>query len=118
VIDASAYYKFELQSKYPSFADLDEIGRLTWAQSMDRHSGETAHTGVAGIEAGLDMGMPGGLGAYGTVFAEDSGFVDANFSPLTDDQCLLCVPTVNGFNIEKKEWSTLAMIINSAHKEF
>ncbi|KAF2438927.1 glycoside hydrolase family 3 protein [Karstenula rhodostoma CBS 690.94] len=29
------------------------------------------HTGVAGIEAGQDMDMPGGLGAYGTAFAEE-----------------------------------------------
>ncbi|KAL1591498.1 hypothetical protein SLS60_011890 [Paraconiothyrium brasiliense] len=29
------------------------------------------HTGVAGIEAGQDMDMPGGLGPYGTAFAED-----------------------------------------------
>ncbi|KAI6337779.1 hypothetical protein MCOR28_008321 [Pyricularia oryzae] len=31
------------------------------------------HSGVASIEAGLDMNMPGGLGAYGFTFGEGSG---------------------------------------------
>ena len=32
------------------------------------------HTGVAAIEAGLDMNMPGGLGAYGLNFGTPSYF--------------------------------------------
>ncbi|KAF1843405.1 glycoside hydrolase family 3 protein [Cucurbitaria berberidis CBS 394.84] len=32
------------------------------------------HTGVAAIEAGLDMNMPGGLGPYGTLFQKPSFF--------------------------------------------
>jgi hypothetical protein len=81
MIDAGAYYKFEKELKFPSYAELDEIGRLNWAQSMNRESTKEETEGI---------------------------IAEADLGPLTDDQCLICLPTVHGFNIENKEWGTLA----------
>lgn len=77
VIDARAYHKFSGNS-FPRFAKLSEIGRLTWAQSMNRYS--------SSYDGDVDAPM------------------EIDLTPLTDGQCLLCVPTVKCFNIESKKW--------------
>ena len=87
IVDAKAYYKHHV-SHYPVYASLSEIGHLTWAQSMARYS------------AGMPM-MPG------APVAEDK-------PPMTDEQCLLTMPTVNCFNIDKKKWEFLK--VESLHE--
>ena len=62
VIDARAYYKHEA-SEFPQYASLEEIGRLTWAQSMNRYSSTLPSASTPSAE--LDL------------------------SPLTDEQRLL-----------------------------
>ncbi|KAF2645917.1 P-loop containing nucleoside triphosphate hydrolase protein [Massarina eburnea CBS 473.64] len=85
MVDARAFYKYGPQDRYgsrekfPHYAKLSEIGRLTWAQSMNRYSST--------IDDEVDM--------------------EVDLSPLTEEQCLLCVPTVRCFNIETKNWEEL-----------
>jgi hypothetical protein len=82
MIDARTYHKFSIPNQFgsrdgfPYFANLAETGRLSWAQSMNRYSSTV----------------------------EDEATMDVDLSPLTDEQCLLCVPTVKCFNIETKKW--------------
>ncbi|KAF2866291.1 P-loop containing nucleoside triphosphate hydrolase protein [Massariosphaeria phaeospora] len=80
IIDARAYHKHGPRS-FPNYANLGEIGRLTWAQSMNRYSSNPHDTTLAPM--------------------------DVDLKPLTDDQCLLAVPTVKCFSIENKTWAQL-----------
>jgi hypothetical protein len=80
VIDARAYHKYETLS-FPDYAQLSEIGQLTWAQSMNRYSSS----------------VPSILGST----------IEVDLSPMTDDECLLAVHYVKCFDIEKKEWQKL-----------
>ncbi|ORY04653.1 P-loop containing nucleoside triphosphate hydrolase protein [Clohesyomyces aquaticus] len=78
MIDARAYHKFSQKEGFPEFAALDEIGHLTWDQSRNRYSS-----------------------LYMEHFSSPMG---VDLTPLTDEQCLLAVPTVKSFNIETKKW--------------
>ncbi|KAF2828993.1 P-loop containing nucleoside triphosphate hydrolase protein [Ophiobolus disseminans] len=80
VVDARALYKYEASS-FPEYASLEEIARLTWAQSMNRYSSSLPSASASSMETDL--------------------------SPLTDEQRLLAEPTVWSFNIEKKKWEWL-----------
>jgi hypothetical protein len=79
MIDARAYHKFGRKEDFPEFAALDEIGHLTWGQSMNRYSS-------------LSM-------------EQSSSPMEVDLTPLTDEQLLLAVPTVKTFNIDRKEWA-------------
>ncbi|KAF2027655.1 P-loop containing nucleoside triphosphate hydrolase protein [Setomelanomma holmii] len=81
VIGARAYYKHEKSGQFPEYASLTEIGRLTWAQSMNRYS----------------SALPSALASS----------VAVDLSPMTDAQCLLTQAKVHCFNIEAKKWEEL-----------
>jgi hypothetical protein len=79
MIDARAYHKFSEYERFPDFASLEEIGHLTWDQSMNR---------------------------YSSLYMErSSSRMEADIYPLTDEQLLLAVPTVKTFNINRKKWT-------------
>ncbi|KAF2121635.1 P-loop containing nucleoside triphosphate hydrolase protein [Lophiotrema nucula] len=78
MIDARAYYRFAHLEPFPEFAKLEEIGHLTWEQSMNR---------------------------YSSIYVDESSSpMEVDLAPLTDGQCLLAVPTVKSFNVETKRW--------------
>ncbi|KAF2795057.1 P-loop containing nucleoside triphosphate hydrolase protein [Melanomma pulvis-pyrius CBS 109.77] len=86
IIDARAYHKYSNcpHDPFPAFANLAEMSRLTWAQSMSRYSSNPQNETEAPMEVDL--------------------------APLTDKQCLLAVPTVKCYNIETKKWAELDLL--------
>ncbi|KAH9874750.1 hypothetical protein IAQ61_003940 [Plenodomus lingam] len=92
IVDAKTYYKFD--KTFPKYASLAEIGQLTWAQSMNRLS--------PGIPIHPSMIPPPPMAPM----VPDTD-VDEQHEPMTDEQCLLAVGTMPGFNIEKKKWEDL-----------
>ena len=85
IIDARVYHKFAVPSDpFPSFANLNEVAPLTWAQSMNRYSSNPQSD------------------------AESPMAID--LSPLTDEQCLLAVSKVKCYNIETKKWQKLDVL--------
>jgi hypothetical protein len=74
-IDVGAYHKYETELlNYPK---LSEIDQLTWAQSMNHYSSIVRSA----------LGSP----------------MQADITPMNDDQCLVAVYSVKCFNIEKKK---------------
>lgn len=111
MVDARAYYKFALQSKFPSCRDLGEIGRLTWDQSMDRVSTEAKRPQSFSVSDGLNTRRTNYTPIARSVSqneASDGGSPEAKSSSLTDEQCLLCIPTVHGFSMETQDWGMLS----------
>jgi len=81
MIDARAFYRDEILQG-PVYASLNESGRLTWAQAMNRYASSMVPA------------------AYGVP-------VELDVSDMTDEQCLLAQPKVCCFKIEKKSWEFL-----------
>lgn len=77
IVDARAYHKYG-PIGFPAFANLSEIGHLTWEQSMNRYSSNPPK--------------------------QDGSPMELDLSPMTDEQCMLAVSTVKSFNIETKKW--------------
>jgi hypothetical protein len=87
VVDHRAYYRHELP-QFPQYASLNETGRLTWTQSMNRYSP------ASGPMVPMVPGAP-------------ASSVEDDLSPMTDEQCLLAHPLAYCFKVEKKQWELL-----------
>lgn len=115
MVDALAYHKFAGPS-FPVYTSLEEMGRLTWNQSMQRFS--TLNQGSDPYaprqyshRRGRRQPPPPDYPHHPPPppppppteddIEEDS---EIDLSPLTDEQCLLCVHTVKSFDIEGKTW--------------
>lgn len=82
IVDARAFHKYE--TRFPNYADLSEIGQLTWAQSMNRCTPPHPNGTVEPVQVIIE--------------------------PMTDEQRLLAVPFVTCFNVGKKRWERLELI--------
>ena len=109
IVDALAYHKFAVSS-FETYTNLDEIGRLTWDQSMQRFStmnnGPEPHVQPRQYSRRRGRHQPPPPPDYPVPPPDEvtEEPIEIDLTPLTDEQCLLCVHTVKSFDIEGKKW--------------
>ena len=125
IVDALAYHKFAVSS-FEEYTDLNQTGPLTWDQSMQRlsaiHHGPEPHgcsipsppfypppplpPSHSFTSPPPSHPIPRPPPSHPNPPPDDvtGEHVEVDLTPLTDEQCLLCVHTVKSFNIEGKKW--------------
>ncbi|GAW23561.1 hypothetical protein ANO14919_131280 [Xylariales sp. No.14919] len=94
IIDNYAYHRFQ-GYRIPTYA------RLGGRSSADNYSPDSEDDFQAAIQ-GLSL-SPSHTGKGRSLHSERK----EDLRPLTNEECLLCVPTMKGFDVQEKEWQDI-----------